>query len=752
MTKPSFVASLAGPLLVVAAAGCPSVTVDSNETSTAPIVEFDPGAGKVPFPNNLAINPTTKKVTLPAQLCESPTAMGLRAGVLNKLDGYGTYEVGMTFTLTAMPDMTTAAANIKLFQLGASSVTEIPVTVIPSQSIRYKDASSCASPTLVPAVAIVPNVPLAQKSTFAVAVTAGLNASDGTAFGPSAEWMLVRSETDPVTIDGSGVVTANHTPIDPSQIDTLKGIDALWKAHSPVLTALASKGIGRTSTLLAWSFNTATVTDPLDPTAAMSVASRIPDRAFAGFQAVSGAGNGEAFLTAALPSGSCSLLPCNAVADVAGAAFFSDNYQQGTTNPLSGGAPVPGAWADPVAPDAATSNPEQIATIIMVPKGTMPTAGWPVVIFGHGLGSSKESLAVFGPQLAAAGFASAAIDFVDHGSRAVRTRNDAECADSGSTPKPPDPTVNPECFALFLSTDLAATRDNFRQTILDLQALTKALKKCGTGSGCANAAFTDGAFKIDPTKMVYAGISLGGIIGSTFNSVEPSTKAAVLNVPGVGLVDIFENTQTAAIRCSVVDALITAGVLTGDKWDGGTNGLCVAQDQGWKTQPGYVAFASVARWILDPGDGANFVTRLNGVNAKKYLIQEVVNDEVVPNIATDREAAILGFTTAGAADKLDCEPTAGGFKDPANTSNPCPIAPSAAIITNATTSKWVRYEDLASAARTTPLTGTFPGNDYQHASLLRPVYVQNTSTPSVAGTLGTLRIQTDAITFLVLNR
>ena len=38
----------------------------------------------------------------------------------------------------------------------------------------------------------------------------------------------------------------------------------------------------------------------------------------------------------------------------------------------------------------------------------------------------------------------------------------------------------------------------------------------------------------------------------------------------------------------------------------------------------------------------------------------------------------------------------------------------------------------------------FPGNDYQHASLLRPV-------ASTAGSLGTAQMQTDAIIFLLSN-
>src|SRR5205085_802414 len=107
-----------------------------------------------------------------------------------------------------------------------------------------------------------------------------------------------------------------------------------------------------------------------------------------------------------------------------------------------------------------------------------------------------------------------------------------------------DPTRNNQCFAPFLSTDLGTTRDNIRQTVLDLHRLTLATKACGT-TAC-------GALKVDASRVNYMGISLGGIIGTTTSSTT-DFKAAVLNVPGVGLVDILENTLTPQITCSLVD-------------------------------------------------------------------------------------------------------------------------------------------------------------------------------------------------------
>ncbi len=721
--------------LVVGVTGCPDIKVDPGEgvADRPPTVEFDPANAIVPFPNNLVVDQTTKKVTLPAQLCESPTSKAVREGVLNKLDGFGTYEAAMSVTFTAAPDMASVTDHVVLYKK-TTPLTVVPTLVLPTVSIRYKDASSCTTPTLVPALAIIPMVPLEQNTTYDVAILDGLT-TGGMAFAPSGTWSLVRNKVDPVTldgVDGSGnpIITVNNTPLDPSDKNGLAqivGIDTLWKAHSGVLTALDAAGHPRDKVLLAWELTTQTVTSPLDPTVTDSLAAN-HDGHFAGFAfpaAGLAAGQGEAFLVGALGQATCDALGCANVGDVLGAQFGSTQFQQPVTNPLAGEPPTPGAWNDPIHPTEADLINPNLTALIATPKTAMPPNGWPLVIFGHGLGSSKSSLAVFAPQLAGQGFASVAIDFVDHGSRAIRTRNDAECADVGG--KAPDPTVLQECFALFLSTDLAATRDNIRQTVLDLQALHKALVKCSTGTGCAGP---DGIqFKVDATKVVYAGISLGGIIGSTFVSLTPGVKAAVLNVPGVGLIDIIENTGNIGIRCTLVNALIDAGVVSGDKWTGSTTGLCVEADQGWKTQPGYQQFSAIARWALDPADGANYVgPRLP---TKKFLIQEVVNDQVVPNIATDREAALVGFTTPALADSMP---------SPAVTMQP-PVA-SAAITTNPFTSKWVRYTNLPADAN-----AMFPGNSFQHASLLAPV-----TDSTGAGKLGTLRVQIDAITFLVANQ
>jgi hypothetical protein len=59
----------------------------------------------------------------------------------------------------------------------------------------------------------------------------------------------------------------------------------------------------------------------------------------------------------------------------------------------------------------------QIPFTIVVPKGTPPPGGWPVIIQQHGLGGQRDTVVGFGEADAARGFASIGIDAVAHGYR-----------------------------------------------------------------------------------------------------------------------------------------------------------------------------------------------------------------------------------------------------------------------------------------------------------------------------------------------
>jgi pimeloyl-ACP methyl ester carboxylesterase len=429
------------------------------------------------------------------------------------------------------------------------------------------------------------------------------------------------------------------------------------------------------------------------------------------------------------------LYHCAEIGDVIGGAVLERNYQLQVPNTFDPTQPIQGPWSDPLHPEP--QGTLTLQTLIVMPTGTPPADGWPTVVFAHGLGSSKETVFAIAGRLAKLGFASAAIDASAHGSRAVRISDDISqgcsgmcfsgttptgvhcdtiaqcqmgetCGSLAATPSlvPPSPTTAPQCYAPFLSPDLATTRDGIRQTVLDHQRLVQALKACG-------ALHCEPLVVVNPSKIDYLGLSLGSILGTMSAGLSPDIKNAVINVGGVGWVDILENTETLAIRCQLVNALIDAGIVTGEKWTGGSTGLCTTDE--WKRQPGYQTFSAIARWVLDPADGANFTKFLL---TKHFLIQEAVGDTVVPNVSTDRLAALTGL----AAMVKQADPVA----------NPTAPVASAAITEMPAANKFVRYVTDA--------------NDvFVHSSLLRPAL----TTPPEPGINGTLRMQVDAATFLL---
>lgn len=788
--------------LVALTSGCPDIKTDPSETAADPIVEFDPSKSIVPFPNNLLISQTTGKVTLPAGCNESASSKALREGVLNQLDGFGTFETAMSVTLTKPIDMASiTASNILLFKSSDPTGAAIPVVVLPGSSIRYANQTknadgtlTCDTPNPIDSITIVPRVPLEQKTTYIVALTSGLKSTEGEDFVASFTWSLVRQQENPVTVDDNGVVVSDRTPLDPSSetgLASLLGIDLLWKAHEPVLKFLEqAKQINRDDVLLAWSFKTQTTQDALDPTVAGTPGAMLNDVPVTGPIDVAtapvsvggsvaqaraanvfpfeicdtGAGavgpepnDVQCFLKVQLGllgasctdattcgpayvagTSRCGLFGCSNVNDVLSGRVRSPQFQTERPNAFDANKPIPGSWGDPVKP--AKVKDEQLSALIFIPTGTPPAAGWPTAIFQHAISGSNSNILVIGGQLAKdPDGGGAGTGFASIAINAVAHGDRrVQISNTGVCATPPLAT---SCFAGFLSPDLGATRDNIRQTVVDHHQLVAALKKCtGGANNC-------GSFVVNPAQIVYIGQSLvGGNIGGITASVSADIKASVFNVSGVGWADTFENTETLDIRCTLVDGLIDAGTLVGAKRDTmGTatesddTGLCIGQE--WKTQPGFRQFAAIGRWVLDPADPANFVQRLVGnMGAKKFLLQQVDGDKVTPNLTTMNEAALTGRTASAAKANTALTPT-----------------PTPAVTAAMPASKYLTYATLP------PNLGAgFPGNTYSHTSLLSPAASVNATSPAdqctpgtpqfCDGVLATGQIVVDAITYLQLNK
>ncbi|HXX70457.1 MAG TPA: hypothetical protein VEK07_24965 [Polyangiaceae bacterium] len=181
----------------------------------------------------------------------------------------------------------------------------------------------------------------------------------------------------------------------------------------------------------------------------------------------------------------------------------------------------------------------------------------------------------------------------------------------------------------FLNTsNFFATRDNFRQQVIDLSQLVLLLESTSTTAGPNLNAGLQGLLGsstpiIDATHIDYVGLSLGGILGTLFNAVSPNTTNVALNVPGGNLTTLFlESPDLATPRAAFLQALSASGITQGT--------------------PQFDSFIGLAQWVLDPADPENMGYRLtHGVNPgtgivapnanRKVFIQFIEDDQLVIN-------------------------------------------------------------------------------------------------------------------------
>jgi pimeloyl-ACP methyl ester carboxylesterase len=143
---------------------------------------------------------------------------------------------------------------------------------------------------------------------------------------------------------------------------------------------------------------------------------------------------------------------------------------------------------------------ERLDFRLTIPEGAVPVGGFPVVIYGHGLGGQNTDVYRWGDELAKYGFAVIGISSVHHGYRGTVP----EFFDWGSLPK---------------------TREHFRQTTADHLQLLKAVRE-GNADGLPPFDL------LNADSVSYFGISLGGIMGSSFLSLAPYNDRGLLVVPG----------------------------------------------------------------------------------------------------------------------------------------------------------------------------------------------------------------------------
>src|SRR6185295_6559699 len=92
------------------------------------------------------------------------------------------------------------------------------------------------------------------------------------------------------------------------------------------------------------------------------------------------------------------------------------------------------------------------------------------------------------------------------------------------------------------TTNLAATRDQIRQLMIDTAQLVRVVKDTTAGIGSLNvddpstAGVTE---RLDVSELGYIGMSLGSVMGSLAVAANPEITRATLNVGGASPADIL---------------------------------------------------------------------------------------------------------------------------------------------------------------------------------------------------------------------
>ena len=192
---------------------------------------------------------------------------------------------------------------------------------------------------------------------------------------------------------------------------------------------------------------------------------------------------------------------------------------------------------------------EEVCVVITIPKGSIPTAGWPVVQYAHGTGGNNRSFI-------GNGTAERLADVKEAGGAAIAQLAMVSIYGSQHGPRSKstaDPAVN-----FFNLRNPRAARDNVYRGVADRFQLTRLLKSLAVDGASSP---TGSAIKFDPSKIMFLGHSQGSVEGTPFAGLEPDLQCVMLSGAGGYLLDSLLNKTKpinlpAAIKVALADPTV----------------------------------------------------------------------------------------------------------------------------------------------------------------------------------------------------
>lgn len=663
-----------GPTNILAGNGAPPPPVAGVGSFKALFVA---NYGIFPYPTDLYFNGSTDgTLNIPAEAAVFP-----QRAAMNELDGFST-TASSYFRMSEPVKNDPVVLNSSIRVIRAQMLRQsngvyapIGVTGVLQPGVDYDVTVSGDVDTGGKEVEIKWLKPLSASSGtglgtgYIVLVTDGLVNTSDVAATPDSDFMTVRTEA--MNEIGHAIASGDpstYLPTCPGITDpTLNGICRLTYAHLLIGSnpALGPAAVNPANVILSYSFTTESTRDALvmlsqtetaEPIASVKVAKVL--------QLARQLPAEPPFTTSTMlaANGSPPNPACPGCADVY-TGMLQIPYYLSPPSAADPTAPLTKAWMAAGPSDVPGIDPNsraitrfnlmpkdmadlKIPLLIFVPNGNSPSGGvkpangWPVVVFMHGITRSRLDTVAIADSYASAGFVVVAMDQVLHGvtdttnlfyagpanplaaylyGPDVRERTfDVDYQNNTTGAPGPDGLIDSSGANVINLTSPLVVRDGLRQTGSDMITLAKSLANLdldGVPGG-----------DIDMTRVHYAGISLGGIVGPA--CVCSQMKSYYLNVPGAPLPDILRTSPTFAPR-------INAGLAA-------VNPLLV---------PGYSLYSQFFRElkaVWDAGDPANYIVQL--VHDRPVLFSKVIGDSVVPNGTNDYLINAAGATKITNAD------------------------------------------------------------------------------------------------------
>jgi hypothetical protein len=625
-----------------------SLPGNSSATPTTPVATaalFEPAQGIFPFPNDLYFSGTTDG-TLNIQPANGliPNQVGL-----NALDGWSTTAPIRIRFGGALDPTSFNAADIRLYQIKISNTNKAVSGFTRPLTYGTEFTAGLATDTGVgntvleirPVVPLqpsqgpaTPTSPLPDATGYLVLITNGVHMVGGASATADTDYATIKSTLGP-TVNPANCATLPNAP--------MQGACGFTASHFAVAAnpALGPLALNPANIIISAHFSTVATRDTLGALGQIIFNPAAPVPAIGVNPAVAIPLN---TINPALPSFASARLGTVTV----------PYYSYIPTAQAPGGisndsAVLRTAWHAAAAPPAPLSDPNNernltrfnpipgkvadkaIPLLVIMPNagagaaGVKPANGWPVVIFEHGITRDRSDAFALAQAFASQGWVIAAVDLPLHG--ITSTTNPLYQASNEQTfnldlivnasgASGSDGVIDPTGTHFINLTYPLASRDNLRQGVVNLLALTRALPSLDLNA--------DGVGDIDGSRIAFVGQSLGSIVGISYGAVLPSpalTRTMVFSVPGGGVASLLRDSPTFGPRINA--GLQAQGLLPGTSL--------------------YAQYFRDVQNIVDAGDPLNFVTL--AAQQRSIYFQQVVGgggspaalpDQVIPNSATQR--------------------------------------------------------------------------------------------------------------------